>query len=389
MSSAQYFNNDKNVLTASSDGSVRIWKTSSPDGIIDLVHNKTVDLASFSPDSKQVITMCMWGDTTRIWETSTGRLLKKYQTTKNKAYPSNYIFRNRSRLNLPTNTPAIPWIWNLLNQETPQSNMKRLLEKYDNYCAFNKMLLAVNCDKLSLISPLLQTNIYEYKSGNAGIDFVVFDPRNYNIAVALNDSSSVILNGKLQTIRKFKHKGKLEYCALSPDGKQYSTSSGTDSCTITYNLKTGKERYRVNHSDEVKNIQYCPSGNKIGVILSNTVQLIDSSNGNIIGELSHDERISSLQFCSDGSYIATSSHDNSIKIWDSITCQCVYVITHNQNDANYVSFSPNSKYIVTASYDKTAKLYRFWPVQALIEKCKGIINNYELPDENKHNYYLQ
>ena len=389
VSSAQYFNNDKNVLTASSDGSVRIWKTSSPDGIIDLVHNKTVDLASFSPDSKQVITMCMWEDTTRIWETNTGRLLKKYPTTKNKAYPSNYIYRNLSRLNLPTNTPAIPWIWNLLNQETPQANMQRLLEKYNSYCAFNKMLLAVNCDELSLINPLLQTNIYEYKSENALIDFVVFDPRNYNIAVALGDSSSVILNGKLQTIRKFKHKGKLEYCALSPDGKQYSTSSGTDSCTITYNLKTGKERYRVNHSDEVKNIQYSPSGNKIGVILSNTVQLIDSSNGNIIGELSHDESISSLQFCSDGSYIATSSHDNSIKIWDSITCQCVYVITHNQNDANYVSFSPNSKYIVTASYDKTAKLYRFWPVQALIEKCKGIINNYELPDENKHNYYLQ
>lgn len=389
VSSAQYFNNDKNVLTASSDGSVRIWKTSSPNGIIDLVHNKTVDLASFSPDSKQVITMCEWEDTTRIWETNTGRLLKKYPTTKNKAYPSNYIFRNLSRLNLPTNTPAIPWIWNLLNQETPQANMQCLLEKYNSYCAFNKMLLAVNCDKLSLISPLLQTNIYEYKNGNAGIDFVVFDPQNYNIAVALGDSSSVILNGKLQTIRKFKHKGKLKYCALSPDGKQYSTSSGTDSCTITYNLKTGKERYRVNHSDEVKNIQYSPSGNKIGVILSNTVQLIDSSNGNIIGELSHAESISSLQFCSDGSYIATSSHDNSIKIWDSITCQCVYVITHNQNDANYVSFSPNSKYIVTASYDKTAKLYRFWPVQALIEKCKGIINNYELPDENKHNYYLQ
>ena len=389
VSSAQYFNNDKNVLTASSDGSVRIWKTSSPNGIIDLVHNKTVDLASFSPDSKQVITMCMWEDTTRIWETNTGRLLKKYPTTKNKAYPSNYIYRNLSRLNLPTNTPAIPWIWNLLNQETPQANMQRLLEKYNSYCAFNKMLLAVNCDELSLINPLLQTNIYEYKSENALIDFVVFDPRNYNIAVALGDSSSVILNGKLQTIRKFKHKGKLNYCALSPDGKQYSTSSGTDSCTITYNLKTGKERYRVNHSDEVKNIQYSPSGNKIGVILSNTVQLIDSSNGNIIGELSHDERISSLQFCSDGSYIATSSYDNSIKIWDSITCQCVYVITHNQNDANYVSFSPNSKYIVTASYDKTAKLYRFWPVQALIEKCKGIINNYELPDENKHNYYLQ
>ena len=389
VSSAQYFNNDKNVLTASSDGSVRIWKTSSPNGIIDLVHNKTVDLASFSPDSKQVITTCMWEDTTRIWETNTGRLLKKYPTTKNKAYPSNCIYRNSGRLNLPTNTPAIPWIWNLLNQETPQANMQRLLEKYNSYCAFNKMLLAVNRDELSLINPLLQTNIYEYKSENALIDFVVFDPRNYNIAVALGDSSSVILNGKLQTIRKFKHKGRLKYCALSPDGKLYSTSSRMDSCTITYNLKTGKERYRVNHSDEVMNIQYSPSGNKIGVILSNTVQLIDSSNGNIIGELSHDERINSLQFCSDGSYIATSSHDNSIKIWDSITCQCVYVITHNQNDANYVSFSPDSKYIVTASYDKTAKLYRFWPVQALIEKCKGIINNYELPDENKHNYYLQ
>ena len=82
VSSAQYFNNDKNVLTASSDGSVRIWKTSSPNGIIDLVHNKTVDLASFSPDSKQVITTCMWEDTTRIWETNTGRLLKKISNNK-------------------------------------------------------------------------------------------------------------------------------------------------------------------------------------------------------------------------------------------------------------------------------------------------------------------
>ena len=73
--------------------------------------------------------------------------------------------------------------------------------------------------------------------------------------------------------------------------------------------------------------------------------------------MKHDGSVRSASFSPDGKYIVTASYDNTAKIWNAETgIQIGETMKHN-GSALSASFSPDGKYIVTASYDKTAKIW--------------------------------
>jgi len=78
---------------------------------------------------------------------------------------------------------------------------------------------------------------------------------------------------------------------------------------------------------------------------------------NIIG---HQSRISSVSWSPDGKYIVTGSWDGTAKIWtfDHDTWQCTATLTGHTRAINSVSWL-QGKYIATGSDDKTAKIWAF------------------------------
>ncbi|MEG3872907.1 nSTAND1 domain-containing NTPase, partial [Microcoleus sp. Z1_B5] len=78
--------------------------------------------------------------------------------------------------------------------------------------------------------------------------------------------------------------------------------------------------------------------------------------------------VSSVSFSPDGKYIATASWDNTARLWD-LTGKLIQDFKGHQDWVNSVSFSPDGKYIATASDDKTARL---WDLTGkLIQEFKG------------------
>lgn len=56
--------------------------------------------------------------------------------------------------------------------------------------------------------------------------------------------------------------------------------------------------------------------------------------------------------------MATGSEDNSVKIWDLRQRKCLYTIPSHTGLVSKVKFQPsNGLYLVTSSYDKTAKIW--------------------------------
>ena len=71
----------------------------------------------------------------------------------------------------------------------------------------------------------------------------------------------------------------------------------------------------------------------------------------------HTGNINSLAFSPDDRYIVSSSDDKTAKIWNTLNGKVVATLAGHEGRVQSASFSPDSKYIVTGSYDKTAKMW--------------------------------
>jgi WD40 repeat protein len=71
----------------------------------------------------------------------------------------------------------------------------------------------------------------------------------------------------------------------------------------------------------------------------------------------HIGTIISVSFSPDGKYLATASGDRTARLWDAATGQTTATLTGHTDTVNSVAFSPDGKTIATASSDKTVRLW--------------------------------
>ena len=98
------------------------------------------------------------------------------------------------------------------------------------------------------------------------------------------------------------------------------------------------------------------------------------------------------QFSPDGKYIVTASYDYTARVWDAKTGEPVTESLRHEGPVYSAQFSPNGKYIVTASasWDKTARVWEFPPLEELIDKYRNDPeHDWSLTDEEKAEYSLE
>ena len=67
--------------------------------------------------------------------------------------------------------------------------------------------------------------------------------------------------------------------------------------------------------------------------------------------------VSSAAFSPDGTRIVTASWDKTARIWDAATAKEIAVLRGHENSVNSAAFSPDGSRIVTASWDETARIW--------------------------------
>ena len=71
----------------------------------------------------------------------------------------------------------------------------------------------------------------------------------------------------------------------------------------------------------------------------------------------HIYSVNTATFSPDGKYIVSASNDNTLKIWDTTNGKCIKTLEGHTDDVHSANFSPDGKYIVSASLDKTLKIW--------------------------------
>lgn len=149
--------------------------------------------------------------------------------------------------------------------------------------------------------------------------------------------------------------------AFSPDGK-YIAYACREDITIC-NSKTGKRAgHMLEHDSEVVYFTYSPNGKYIlSASKDGTMSIWDSETRSLLCDSLNSDGVNYVAFSPDGCFFAAASYE-SIIIWDFKTRKQMGSLKGHTSSVESVSYSHDGKYLVSASCDKTI---RIWDVKAM------------------------
>ncbi|RYF85276.1 MAG: hypothetical protein EON98_07030, partial [Chitinophagaceae bacterium] len=84
----------------------------------------------------------------------------------------------------------------------------------------------------------------------------------------------------------------------------------------------------------------------------------------------HSSLVECAAFSPDGNYVVTASSDKTIKIWEALTGRLLDELKGHTNDVNSLSFSADGKQLLSSSADGSAKVWN-WRERKLIKSFGG------------------
>jgi len=300
------------IASASSDGTMKLWRL---DGTLMKTlqgHQREVNCVSFSPNS-QMIASASNGGTVKLWCLD-GTLVSTF-------LDQGYGFISVS------------------------------------FSPDSQMIAAASYDHTVKLLGLDGTLVQTLEGHNRGVSCVSFSPDGQMIASASHDHTIKLwyLDGNLvQTIEG--HNRGVSGVSFSPDG-QIIASASEDGTAKLWRINGELIRTFQKHGDKVYSVSFSPDGQTLASASQDGTVKLWGLGGKVVQTFQgHNDRIRSVSFSPDGQRIASASNDGVVKLWY-LKDTVVKTLRGHNDGINSVAFSPNGQIIASASNDNTVKLW--------------------------------
>lgn len=371
INSVAFGSDDQSILTASDDGTARLWHVNAGETLEG--HTSFVTRAVFSPDGKDIATTSRDG-TTRVWDANSRqtRLTLSGDATKVLQYSPD------GKQLLTVNDSGALQVW---NAETGERVWE--LENSDDalQAAFSpdsERVAALGKDaKLRLWSAATGEKLFEQLLFDPA-DMPVFDPQFTFLAYSPDGTRGVIAAGGLAPVQFDGKTGRAlprlvgvyppwtSLLTYSPDGKQLAVAYSNTFTTSGVEGKGGfqiwdvaaRKLVRDVHGTLPRTISFSPDGKLIlTTTRDNYARVWDVESGKLLHELKgHTDTVSRATFSPDGRFILTAGNDNMARLWETANGKLVETLYGHSDILTGAAFSPDGKTILTAG-DNTARLF--------------------------------
>ena len=355
------------IASASADKSIRIWNSQTGNQICKpfLGHTDTIFYVKFSPDGKLLASVSK-DRTIRVWDVKTGRMIGTPFIGHSDAVLSVCFSPDGKHLASASRDKTVK-IWNLREEMQGVTTLKGHtgIVFSVNYNKEGSRLVSASADntiRMWDLKPNTECPIL-HKSFRRPIKSIALSPNGQMIAVSTVDSLLGMYNvndGSEIDMPLKGHFDQINNVEFSQDGYFLVTASNDNNARI-WNIKEKKiGPVLYGHSNDVNYASFSNNGKYVVTASKdNTARLWNTEKGEQIGNwlyCGNGRPVSCAAFSHKGDRIVTVSY-NIAEVWDVKKRKKKLILFGHAKDINSVSFSPDDKYIVTASSDKTIILW--------------------------------
>jgi WD40 repeat protein/tetratricopeptide (TPR) repeat protein len=313
----------------------------------------------FSPDGQLLATASNDG-TIKLWRVN-GSLFK--------VLPSYSIsrwvrFSPDGQMLVSAHDDSCVRLWKL--DGTPVSLLEGHSDEISQVCFSpdGQMIASASFDGTVKLWSLDGVLLHTISSHAHGVKAVSFSPDGQLIASASNfpqDSCIRLWNRKGEFLTKLSSQGVICFC-FCPDGKTILTSDGS-SIVKLIDLDGNTISSFEGHNQQVFNINFSPDGKTIATASSEgTVKLWDI-NGNVLRTLQHSSSVNDVSFSPNGYTLASACIDGRVSLWKAENPLHKTIRGEKNQWFQSLCFSPDDKFIATGDNNG---IVQFWNLSGIL-----------------------
>jgi WD40 repeat protein len=364
VNSAVFSPDGTKVLTASDDGTARIWQAATG-RVLTIVHGPRLTgfRASYSPDGTKFVTNSADGQAT-IWDAATGRRLLVLHGPDTAVNAVNFSPDGKKIVTADANGTAI--VWSATTGRQLSVIRYRAAINDANFSPDATKVVTADADDTAIIwNATTATEIKALEGHTEEVLTAAFSPNGSKIVTASADETAIVWSattGKELTILEG-HKDLVNSAAFSPDGSEVVTASA-DGTAIVWSAAANAFGYGAQltvlrgHSAPVDAAAFSPNGREVVTAGDDgTVKLWAASTAERVRQLvGLSEPVTSTVFSPDATKVLAASDDGSAIIWDARTGTQLAMLRGGEGPLFSAQFSPDGREVIAAS-NASATIY--------------------------------
>jgi WD40 repeat protein len=325
-------------------------------------HEKDVNTAVFSADDKSILTASDDG-TARLWRADTGELIRTIGIHSSKVLFASFIANDRLILTFEE-TPLI-WLWNAADGKADRALVGHSDQiKSVEVARSGERIVSASLDQTARVWRLdsrIEPPIV-LREHHGPVNTATFSPDGKQVLTASDDGSAIVwsLETGLPDRQPYGHPGPVLRAIFNQDGSRIATIA-KDRTVRVWNALTGELISKMDHGQLVSTIAFCPSTDCMVTAASDgVIRKWDIKTGDFIADLNgHSGEVMKVVVNpARKNSMVTVGRDGAVFMWDLETADKVLALYGHTDNIFDASFSSTGEFLVTTSRDKTARIWR-------------------------------